>query len=80
MPITEQTPREPVNPYGASRLFFEHALAGYSRAFGLRSVRLRYFNAAGGDEGGLHEPETHLIPLAFAACAEQGAALSRGRR
>jgi UDP-glucose-4-epimerase GalE len=76
MPITEQTPREPVNPYGASRLFFEHALAGYSRAFGLRSVRLRYFNAAGGAEGGLHEPETHLIPLALAACAEHGSALS----
>jgi len=79
MPITEQTAREPVNPYGASKLFFEHALAGYSRAYGLRSVRLRYFNAAGADEGGLsgelHDPETHLIPLALAACGEQGPAL-----
>jgi UDP-glucose-4-epimerase GalE len=80
MPITERTAREPVNPYGASKLFFEHALAGYSRAYGLRSMRLRYFNAAGADEGGLsgelHEPETHLIPLALAACTEHGPALS----
>jgi UDP-glucose-4-epimerase GalE len=80
MPIREETAREPVNPYGASKLFFEHALAGYSRAYGLRSVRLRYFNAAGADEGGvsgeLHEPETHLIPLALAACGEDGPALS----
>jgi UDP-glucose-4-epimerase GalE len=76
IPITEQTPREPVNPYGVSKLFFENALEGYSRAYGLRSVRLRYFNAAGADEGGeigeLHEPETHLIPLALAASTENG--------
>jgi UDP-glucose-4-epimerase GalE len=76
IPITEQTPREPVNPYGASKLFFENALEGYSRAYGLRSVRLRYFNAAGADESGeigeLHEPETHLIPLALAASTENG--------
>ncbi len=73
--ITEQTPREPVNPYGASKLFFENALEAYSRAYGLRSVSLRYFNAAGADESGgigeLHDPETHLIPLAIAA-AENG--------
>jgi UDP-glucose-4-epimerase GalE len=76
MPITEQTPREPVNPYGVSKLFFENALEGYSRAYGLRSVRLRYFNAAGADEGGeigeLHDPETHLIPVALAASTESG--------
>ena len=76
IPITEQAPREPVNPYGASKLFFEHALEGYSRAYGLRSARLRYFNAAGADESGeigeLHEPETHLIPLTLAACTENG--------
>jgi UDP-glucose-4-epimerase GalE len=76
IPITEQTPREPVNPYGASKLFFEHALEGYSRAYGLRSVRLRYFNAAGADESGeigeLHDPETHLIPLALAASTGTG--------
>ena len=76
IPITEQSPREPVNPYGASKLFFENSLEGYSRAYGLRSVRLRYFNAAGADESGgigeLHEPETHLIPLALAASTENG--------
>ncbi|MGA2359636.1 MAG: UDP-glucose 4-epimerase GalE [Terriglobales bacterium] len=74
--ITEQTPREPVNPYGASKLFFENALEAYSRAYGLRSVRLRYFNAAGADESGeigeLHHPETHLIPLALAASTATG--------
>jgi UDP-glucose-4-epimerase GalE len=73
VPITEENPREPVNPYGASKLFFEHALESYSRAYGLRSARLRYFNAAGADESGeigeLHDPETHLIPLALAAAA-----------
>jgi len=79
IPITEQTPREPVNPYGASKLFFENALEAYDRAYGLRSVRLRYFNAAGADESGeigeLHEPETHLIPLALAAATTNGSAL-----
>ena len=76
IPITEQTPREPVNPYGASKLLFENALEAYSRAYGLRSVSLRYFNAAGADESGevgeLHDPETHLIPLALAASTENG--------
>jgi UDP-glucose-4-epimerase GalE len=79
IPITEQAPREPVNPYGASKLFFENALEAYSRAYGLRSVSLRYFNAAGADESGeigeLHDPETHLIPLALAASAANGPAL-----
>ena len=50
MPIDEETPREPVNPYGASKLFFENALEAYGRAYGLRSVILRYFNAAGADQ------------------------------
>jgi len=76
IPITEQTPREPVNPYGASKLFFENALEAYSCAYGLRSVSLRYFNAAGADESGeigeIHDPETHLIPLALAASAANG--------
>jgi UDP-glucose-4-epimerase GalE len=71
IPITERAAREPVNPYGASKLFFENALEAYDRAYGVRSVRLRYFNAAGADESGeigeLHDPETHLIPLALAA-------------
>jgi len=73
IPITEETNREPVNPYGVSKLFFENALEAYSRAYGLRSVSLRYFNAAGADASGeigdLHNPETHLIPLALAATA-----------
>ncbi len=79
IPITESTPREPVNPYGASKLFFENALEAYGRAYGLHSVSLRYFNAAGADESGetgeIHDPETHLIPLALAASAANGPAL-----
>lgn len=71
LPITEQTPRLPVNPYGASKLALEHALEAYDRAYGLRFVAFRYFNAAGADESGavgeIHAPETHLIPLAFQA-------------
>jgi UDP-glucose-4-epimerase GalE len=71
IPITEDNPRQPVNPYGTSKLFCEFALEAYDRAYGLRSARLRYFNAAGADESGeigeLHNPETHLIPLALAA-------------
>ena len=70
-PITEHFPRQPVNPYGVSKLFFENALEAYDRAYDFRSARLRYFNAAGADESGeigeLHDPETHLIPLALAA-------------
>ena len=71
VPITEDNPRQPVNPYGSSKLLFEYALEAYDRAYGLRSARLRYFNAAGADDSGeigeLHDPETHLIPLALAA-------------
>jgi UDP-glucose-4-epimerase GalE len=71
VPITEDTPRQPVNPYGMSKLFFENALEAYGRAYGLRSVSLRYFNAAGADESGaigeVHDPETHLIPSALKA-------------
>jgi UDP-arabinose 4-epimerase len=76
VPITEDTPREPVNPYGATKLAFEHALEAYSRAHGLRTARLRYFNAAGADDSGeigeLHDPETHLIPLALLASTANG--------
>ena len=78
VPITERTPRQPVNPYGASKLFFENALVAYS-AYGLRSVSLRYFNAAGAHENGeigeIHQPETHLIPLALAAASDGEPAL-----
>lgn len=73
IPVTEATPCVPINPYGDSKLLFEKALDAYGRAYGLRSVRLRYFNAAGADEsceiGELHDPETHLIPLALEAAA-----------
>ena len=71
MPITEDMPRLPVNPYGVTKLAFEYALEAYDRAYGLRFVAFRYFNAAGADENGavgeIHRPETHLIPSAFEA-------------
>ncbi len=71
MPMTETAPRLPVNPYGATKLAFEYALEAYSRAYGLRFVAFRYFNAAGADENGrvgeIHDPETHLIPSVFEA-------------
>ncbi|MFZ1133092.1 MAG: UDP-glucose 4-epimerase GalE [Terriglobales bacterium] len=79
VPIPERAPRQPVNPYGASKLFFENALESYSRAYGMCAVSLRYFNAAGADESGeigeIHDPETHLIPLALAAAVTDGAQL-----
>lgn len=66
-PITEGHPQHPVNPYGRTKLMVEQALADYAHAYGLQSVSLRYFNAAGCDPAGRvgerHEPETHLIPL-----------------
>ena len=80
VPITEDTVRQPINPYGFSKLFFENALEAYGRAYGLRYANLRYFNAAGADESGeigeLHDPETHLIPLAMAATTSGGPELS----
>jgi UDP-glucose-4-epimerase GalE len=76
VPIEENIPRQPVNPYGVSKLFFEQALEAYDRAYGFRYASLRYFNAAGADESGeigeLHDPETHLIPLALRAAAGDG--------
>jgi UDP-glucose-4-epimerase GalE len=69
LPISEQHPQHPVNPYGESKLFVERALKWYGQAYELRWVALRYFNAAGasGNLGECHEPETHLIPLAIQA-------------
>lgn len=65
-PITESHPARPINPYGETKLAVERALPHYDRAYGLRSISLRYFNAAGADpEGELgedHDPETHLVP------------------
>jgi UDP-arabinose 4-epimerase len=69
IPISEDLQQNPVNPYGASKLATERTLRDFDAAFGLRSVALRYFNAAGADpDAGIgedHEPETHLIPLAI---------------
>jgi UDP-glucose 4-epimerase len=70
-PIEETAPNNPTNPYGASKLAFEHALRWYDNAYGLRYATLRYFNAAGASEqcGESHDPETHLIPIALQAAA-----------
>jgi len=67
IPMTESHRQQPVNPYGKTKLFIEHALRDHATAYGLSSVSLRYFNAAGcdpsGELGERHDPETHLIPL-----------------
>jgi UDP-glucose-4-epimerase GalE len=67
IPLTEGHPQRPINPYGNTKLVIERALADYGAAYGLRSVGMRYFNAAGcaleGDLDERHDPETHLIPL-----------------
>jgi UDP-glucose 4-epimerase len=66
-PIDERHPKSPINPYGRTKYMVEQILADYDGAYGLKSVCLRYFNAAGGDPSGhlgeCHQPETHLIPL-----------------
>ncbi len=71
VPIPEDAPFAPVSPYGESKVMVEKLLHWFDEIHGLRSIRLRYFNASGADkEGGLgeeHEPETHLIPLLFRA-------------
>ena len=73
VPIREDSPRVPINPYGVSKLLIENALEAYSRAYGLRFIAFRYFNAAGADASGeigeVHEPETHLIPILLLAAA-----------
>ena len=66
-PITEDQPKRPMSPYGRSKLMVEHILDDFEWAYGLKSVCLRYFNAAGADSDGElgeeHDPETHLIPV-----------------
>jgi UDP-glucose 4-epimerase len=73
VPIDEQHPRRPINPYGFSKLAVERVLSDFDHAYGMRSVCLRYFNAAGADPqariGERHEPETHLIPLVLQAAS-----------
>jgi len=70
-PIDEAHPQRPINPYGRTKLMVEQALADLDSALGLKSVSLRYFNAAGADPAGRlgerHDPETHLIPLVLQA-------------
>jgi len=77
-PIEEDDPPAPTNPYGEGKLAFERALGWYGRAYGLRSVSLRYFNAAGATErcGERHDPETHLIPIVLQAAAGQRASVT----
>lgn len=71
VPITEEHPQRPINPYGTTKLVIERMLRDVDAAHGLRSISLRYFNAAGADPdveiGEAHDPETHLIPLVLDA-------------
>jgi UDP-arabinose 4-epimerase len=75
VPIDEDHPQNPINPYGETKLAFERAMQWFHVAYGLEYLALRYFNAAGADEAGEfgedHDPETHLIPLALQAAAGQ---------
>lgn len=74
-PIDLKHPKTPINPYGKSKLMVENILQDYDHAYGLKSVCLRYFNAAGSDPklrtGECHEPETHLIPLLLQCAAKK---------
>ncbi|MCA1592151.1 MAG: UDP-glucose 4-epimerase GalE [Acidobacteria bacterium] len=70
-PVEETDPTRPTNPYGETKLAFEHALRWYECAYGIRYASLRYFNAAGAtpDRGEAHDPESHLIPIVLQAAA-----------
>jgi len=67
IPITEEETKNPINPYGRTKLMVERVLKDYEKAYGLKYTALRYFNAAGADKDGqigeMHDPETHLIPI-----------------
>lgn len=80
VPIDEAHPKNPINPYGHSKWMVEQVLEDYDRAYGLKSVCLRYFNAAGADPDGelgeRHVPETHLIPLVLQATSGRREAIS----
>lgn len=75
VPITEDMPQHPINPYGATKLMMERIFRDYHEAYGLKFVVLRYFNAAGADPNGeigeSHDPETHIIPLVLDAAGGQ---------
>lgn len=74
--ITQNATKIPINPYGRSKLMVEEILKDYDRSYGLKSICLRYFNAAGADPSGVigesHNPETHLIPIAIQAAQGKG--------
>jgi len=74
-PMTEETPQNPINPYGRTKLIIEYALRDYAAAYGWGTACLRYFNASGASSDGSigedHKPETHLIPLAIQAAMGQ---------
>ena len=80
IPITENHPQNPVNPYGRTKLMVEQILSDFEHAYGLRHICLRYFNAAGADPDGEigedHRPETHLIPLVLQAALGKMQAVS----
>ncbi|OIV38875.1 UDP-glucose 4-epimerase GalE [Mangrovactinospora gilvigrisea] len=71
VPITEDLPQAPTNPYGATKLAIDHTIGSYCAAYGLAATSLRYFNVAGafGEFGERHDPESHLIPLVLRAAA-----------
>jgi UDP-glucose-4-epimerase GalE len=75
-PVHEDLPKRPISPYGETKLAIEHALPHYERAYGLRAIALRYFNAAGADADGElgedHAPEIHVIPRALDAAMGRG--------
>lgn len=77
VPIEETAPSRPTNPYGESKLVFEHAMRWYDEAYGLRYASLRYFNAAGATKhcGESHEQETHIIPIVLQVAAGTRAAV-----
>ncbi len=80
VPIDEAHPKYPINPYGHSKLMVEQMLENYDHAYGLKSICLRYFNAAGADPktrlGERHNPETHLIPLVLQAASGRRESIS----
>jgi UDP-glucose 4-epimerase len=79
-PIDDYHPKRPINPYGKSKLMVEQMLEDYDKAYGLKSVALRYFNAAGADVDGelgeRHDPETHLVPLVLQAASGRRESIS----
>ncbi len=80
VPLNEPHPQKPINPYGRSKVIIEEILSDYDKAYGLKSISLRYFNAAGADPkarlGPRHEPASHLIPLVLQAASGRKQAIN----